>query len=266
MNIDDPTNRWLIHPIGRALLPLLMRWNVEPNSVSLAGFGCGFCAAMAYTAWQQPFWATAGFVMMLCWHVCDGLDGMLARATAKFSDAGRLLDGICDYAAFVLVYLVIGANLPAGTHWPAYLAMVAAGLCHVWQSALYEAERERFHRRLEGRPPQDWGVTAYGAGVEGGYVRLRLLLEPGARRFDRAIATAPSSDLLGCYARTAAPLLRLSTILGANGRTLAIWIACLAGRPILFWLWEILVLSPIAVLLFWRLRQVERRIGATVQP
>lgn len=261
MNIDDPTNRWLVHPIGRALLPTLIRWKVRPNSVSLTGLGFGFCAAMAYTEWQQPFWATVGFLLMFCWHVCDGIDGMLARATGQISDIGRLLDGICDYTTFVLVTLVISANLPAEIrHW-GYVAVWAAGFCQIWQAALYEAERERFQRRLQGRPPEEWVITSQGSAMERLYTKLRFLFEPGTRQFDHLLTEAESNELLGRYVKAATPVLRLMTVLGANGRTFAIWVSCLLGRPMLFWLWEMLILSPIALLLIWRLRRIERRVG-----
>jgi CDP-diacylglycerol---serine O-phosphatidyltransferase len=45
------------------------------------------------------------------------------------------------------------------------------------------------------------------------------------------------------------PVLSAATILGASGRTFAIFIACLAGSPLWYWLWEILGLSLAAVLI-----------------
>src|SRR5438067_3632946 len=101
--IDDPTNTWIVHPLGRLLLGPAVRLGIGPNPVSLAGLACGAAAAAAFYRWHDPRWATLGFLLATLWLVLDGLDGMIARATGSASDFGRLLDGLCDHAVFVLL-------------------------------------------------------------------------------------------------------------------------------------------------------------------
>jgi hypothetical protein len=76
---------------------------------------------------------------------------------------------------------------------------------------------------------------------------------------DAALASDPS--LLQHYLAATAPLIRQLSILSANNRTLAIAVACLAGNPRLYWYWEIVALTIIAVLMNHRIRDREAAIA-----
>ena len=45
--IEEPTNRYVVHPISRALVTRFARWGVSPNAVSVVGLGLGAAAALA---------------------------------------------------------------------------------------------------------------------------------------------------------------------------------------------------------------------------
>ena len=89
--IEEWTNRVVIHPVSSRLTPWLARLGVSPNAVSLAGMACGLAAGMAYhRSVAGPAYAVAGLLLMLAWHVLDGADGQLARLTHT-QGAGRHL-------------------------------------------------------------------------------------------------------------------------------------------------------------------------------
>jgi CDP-diacylglycerol--serine O-phosphatidyltransferase len=250
--IEDPSNLWLIHRLADALLPLAIRAGIHPNLVSFTGMGCGLAAAAAYWHWQRPGMALLGLGLMLAWHVCDGLDGKLARATGKFSALGRLVDGICDYVTFISVYLALVFSL---ADWQGALALaLASGACHVLQSAWYEGCRESRKRRARGdfarqpRPRAGWVV-------ERGYNRLEALGQ-GNAALDAALAANPAGQERALAAT--APVVRAMCVLSANWRTLAIALACLAGDPRWFWRWEIAGLSALAVIMALWLGKRER--------
>lgn len=247
-SIEDPSNRFLIHPLSRALLGPALRLGASANAVSLAGLAFGFAAALAYSEWRDWRFATLGLVLMLIWHVLDGLDGMVARARGTSSPVGRLLDGLCDISTFVLVYGVIGATLPAETPAAVYALMVVAGAAHVIQSALYEGERDRFHAFSRGERLEPWQPSLAGGAGEKLYLRFRRLLS------DRPATIA---DVAG-YRRRAVPVLRAMIPLNANARTVAVWLACLADKPEFFWVWEVLVLSPLC---WWGITALRRSEG-----
>lgn len=246
-NIEEPLNIAVIHPVSRALLPIAVTLRIPPNAISLAGIAFGAVAAWAYFQYANPVMALAGFAAMLAWHVFDGLDGMTARATGRTSDFGRFLDGFCDYSVFILVYLSLAFSAAEHVGIGVSLSLaVAAGAAHVVQAAWYELQREVFIRRSAGQPgigPRE----AVGGFLEVGYNALQAKLMPGAHALDATLGA--NSELRARYVEALRPVLARAAILGASGRTLAIFLACLAGSPLWYWLWEILGLSLAAILI-----------------
>lgn len=262
--IEDPSNLHIVHPVSAALLRPAIRAGLHPNAVSLAGLAFGGAAAFAYFGWREPTLATAGLLLMLAWHVCDGLDGQLARATGKSSPLGRVLDGICDHATYTLVYVALYLSIAPLHGWlPTFLLAAVAGAAHAVQAAFFEGERESYIRRRNGifHAAERHEV---GGPFERLYNAAQRRLTDHARPVDRGLAGG--SIVLTVYLRRTAPTIRMMTLLGANGRTLAIWIACLAGDPRLFWLWEIVVLGIVAVLLSRRLRNIESSLAKAAPP
>ena len=241
--IEDPTNLWVIHRTARGLLPWALKHGVSANAVSLVGLGFGSLAALCYLGWQDWRLASLGFLFCVFWLIADGLDGMIARATGTASPFGRFLDGLCDHGVFVLLYLALGFSLGTAEGW---LLMVAAGATHALQSSLYEGERARFHRRRRGElvparlPSGNPLVRIYDA-VAGS-------LDRAAAPFERRLAAAADKQrLIDRYISLAVPPMKLQALLSGNVRIIAVYAACLAGSPTLFWWFEIIMLSAVAL-------------------
>ncbi len=79
--------------------------------VSSFGMICGLLAGFCYYNYQNPLFAVLGFALMFMWHVFDGADGQLARATQNFSEIGKVIDGVCDYVTFISVYVGLSLAL-----------------------------------------------------------------------------------------------------------------------------------------------------------
>lgn len=257
IEIEPLSNRFLIHPLAAALLPRAISAGLHPNTITIAGLVFGLLAGAAYTRWADWHFAALGFALMIAWHVMDGLDGKLARATGKTSAIGRFLDGVADYATFVAVNLAL-----ALTHPDTGLALalaVASGVAHALQSQFYEGERATYIRRLNG----DFvpvARTAAGGAAERLYNSLEARLGNRTRPFDARLAAAgpdARAALIAAWQPRAAAILRWMAPLSANGRTLAIFIAALLQQPILYWLWELVVLTLLALAAAHRLRQAE---------
>jgi CDP-diacylglycerol--glycerol-3-phosphate 3-phosphatidyltransferase len=77
-----------IEPLGRALA----RAGVSANAVTLASVPFAVAAA---TAFARERYGVAALLAGACF-ACDALDGMIARATGTASDAGEVLDSVCD--------------------------------------------------------------------------------------------------------------------------------------------------------------------------
>lgn len=256
--IDDSTNVWVVHLLGRMLLPLALKARVSANSISVAGFATGTAAAACFLAWREPAFATLGFLLCIGWLVFDGLDGMVARATATASALGRFLDGAVDHGVFLLLYLALGASIDTPEAW---ITGTVAGLVHGVQSNLFESERIRYHRRLRGDPGGEPGPPSpyWPARL---YDRVAGSMDRLAARFDRALAAAPDRRAFAArFAERAAAPLRLMNLLTANMRVVALYLACLVGDPRLFWWWELGPLTLVTVAgLIW-LRRAEARVA-----
>ena len=248
---------WLVHPLGRALLPLALRAGISANFVSVTGLLVGVSAALAFARWTTPGMALLGLALGMLWLVCDGLDGMVARATGTASAVGRVLDGVCDHGVFVVIYVLLATSIGTGEAWA--LAVIA-GACHAVQSSLYEGERARFHRRLRGdaTPPHHPNL---GSAIVRGYDALAGSIDRLAARFDAAMRAAPDPVAAGRdYAAAAAPAMKAMSLLSANVRVLAITLACLLQSPTLFWWIEIVPLTLVALATIGWHRRVERRL------
>lgn len=260
--IEPLSNLWLVHRVSDSLLPAAVRAGVHPNAVTGAGLAAGLLAGLAYTQWRDPWFCLLGLLLMIAWHVADGLDGALARATGKASPLGRLLDGVADYSTFVAVYMALA--LTQARPLPMLALAVASGAFHAVQSAFYEAERATYIRRLKGQ----WRAaprSAAGGALERLYNRIEAALGHATRPFDRMMAALPADEraaLLARWRADAAPRLRTLTWLSANARTGGLFAAAALGVPWLFWLWEIVALTLLALIAGRRLRAVEARLLA----
>jgi phosphatidylglycerophosphate synthase len=241
--IEDPTNFWLIHPLARALLPAALRLHISANAASLLGLVSGAVAALAYSQFHSPALLALGLAASATWLVFDGLDGIIARATGTSSRIGRMLDGWCDHTVFFFIYLSLALAIDTPEGW--ILAWTAGG-AHAVQSALYEGDRERFHRRvaargreapLQSRVPAVWLHT-----------RVAHLFDRWGMRLDRLIETSGERQAIAAaYAQRASRPMRLMIPLTANMRVWAIFAACALGNPVLFWWFELVPLSLVAL-------------------
>lgn len=257
IEIEPWSNRLAVHRLSAWLLPRAVRLGLSPNLVTATGLGFGLAAGACYAFWPDWRMAALGFLFMVGWHVMDGLDGQLARATGRTSAVGRLLDGVADYATFVAVYLALALTHPRQTE--ALLLAALAGLAHALQAQFYEGERATYVRRCAGRFQAEARAEA-GGPFERLYNRAEALLANRTRPFDVALAALPPAaraEALGRWQPRAARILRALSPVSANGRTVAILVACLLGEPMLFWAWEILGLSVIALAAARALRQAE---------
>jgi hypothetical protein len=247
--IEDPSNLYLIHPAGRLLLPLALRAGVSANTVSIIGLLLGAGAALAFAHWSDWRLATLGLLLCVAWLIADGLDGMIARATKTSSALGRVLDGLCDHGVFFLLYFSLAWSMGTLEAW--VLAMAAA-TAHAVQANQYEAERIRFHRRIKGDPGGS-PLPSLGNPVVRLYDSLTRVFERWAGQFDQELEYSADRQQLGAiYGERAVPPLKMMSLLSGNVRVLGIYLACLAGDPRLFFWFELIAQSLVALTgIFW---------------
>lgn len=248
------------------------RWGWSPNAVSLLGMISALIASWCFYHYHSTVMSILGALFLLGWHVLDGADGQLARMTGKTSELGKVIDGLCDHLGFGMVYVALGLALqPAFGPW-VWLLALAAGLSHVVQAGALEFHRDSYDCWVHGKtgkcvPPLERIDLDYGTGLiprllRAGhllYIRLQYLASEADERLisseKELRVRADRNEVSEVYRSHSLATVRRWTWLSANKRTIAVSLFCIAKVPILFFVYEIVVLNGV---LIW-LRRAQRR-------
>jgi phosphatidylglycerophosphate synthase len=248
--LEDWLNARIYHPLSWRLARRLAATAITPNMVSVAGAGTIMLATLAYAQLTWPWGVAAGLALHMSWHVLDGADGDLARLTARSSAHGELVDGICDYAGHIVLYVTMGflaAGQIGGLGWA---LMGAAGASRVIQAAHYEGSRRQYQFAVYGTAKgRRHPFVAYYLWLTGWIVPLSAALTAALQDPARRDALREAMRAQG------GTWLRGMTLLSANYRTLAVGAAMLAGRPHWYFLFEVVVLGGILALSLGRVRR-----------
>jgi phosphatidylglycerophosphate synthase len=104
--------------LTRPVVPPLARFGVTPNQITVATFVMAAMAA-ALIALERPWW---GLGVWLVSRLGDGLDGALARHTARTSAFGGYLDITLDMAGYSA--MVVGFAIAHPALWLSWLAVL----------------------------------------------------------------------------------------------------------------------------------------------
>lgn len=246
--IEEATNLYFIHPISSWLVPVLAKAGVHPNTVSIAGAACGVLAAAAYGFHETSGMVFVGLGLMVVWHILDGADGQLARLTNKVTPSGFVIDGLCDYATFGAIYIAIGLLLAKTQGGSAWLLVVLAGLSHAVQSAAFERQRESYiywtskvpamtpteFEAKEKARTENLSSPAFRSMMVWYEVMQRpfLPIPPDAERWlQDQVRAGKTQEVAELYRAIYRPAVLMWSLLSANNRTIAIFIAFLVSLP-----------------------------------
>ena len=270
--LQDALNHYFYHPLAWRLARALAPTPITPNMVSVLG-GL-FVVAAAITYWRGPLWGLGwpwspllGLTLHMTWHVVDGADGDLARLTGRSSPMGELVDGICDYASHVVLYIILVVILAPtlGWGWAWFWALVA-GASHIAQANFVEVQRRFYQYWTDGVPwlnnanqadatlfKDKRGFSWVLRGFVLGYLRLASRMSPNAQTIDAAVSRAIAADRAGDASALTAiraevrhelrPQLFMLKFLGPNPRTIMLGIAMLIGSPLWYFIYQTIVLN-----------------------
>lgn len=262
IEIEELTNRTVIHPLSDKVVRLGIKLGVSANVVSFAGLACGLLAAAAYTQVPNIIFVIVGFLLMVCWHILDGADGRLARATGTSSAFGRVIDGICDHLVYAAVYIALALNLIGdGFGLNIWWLVIGAGLSHAVQAAGYEERRQKYQRRMKGVDRAESSdnllkINGKKSFLAGSYDLAQKLVAGGDYGFDNALRQFKGDTQLAVLSvEQTASMVKSWSLLNANNRTLLIFLFCLAGAPQYYFAFELIVLNLVLIILMiaeWR--------------
>ena len=270
--LQDALNFHLYHPLAWWLARRVAPTPITPNMISIAGGLCVVAAAIAYTRLAWPVSAAVGLLLHMTWHVLDGADGDVARLTGRSGPIGEVVDGICDYAGHIVLYLALGAMLQHAIGAIAWVPTIAAGISRIVQANHFEVERRQYQWWVYAAPwlrtaPRDEFANKSGLFALGSaYLALANRVAPESKRIDDAIDNAandpPALERIRSVVRGQflKPLAALQ-LLSANQRTIALGLSMLAGSPIYYFLYEAVLLNIVLLRSIGRCRAAMVRIG-----
>jgi phosphatidylglycerophosphate synthase len=284
--LQDSLNHYLYHPLAWRLARLLAPTPVTPNMVSVTGGLFVVAAGIVY--WRSPAWGMVwpwgpllGTALHMTWHVVDGADGDLARLTGRTSPLGELIDGICDYAGHIVLYILLAVILGPSIGWGwAWFWVLLAGASHVAQANFVEVQRRFYQYWAYGVPwlnnatqaddslfKDKRGVSWILRGFVRGYLRLASGMSPNALTIDHAVTEAIADDNADRLAQIRAevqreqrPLLAILKVLGPNPRAITLGIAMLVGSPLWYFIYQSLVLNALLAVAVRREDAAARRV------
>ncbi|HAT8606382.1 CDP-alcohol phosphatidyltransferase family protein [Legionella pneumophila] len=132
-------NRFFIHPVSMHLVRFILPTKITPNQLSLLGLfhvlAGGYCLLRATSSY---FYFFLSFLFFSGRMVCDAGDGQLARFRNTSSERGTMIDGLCDYVSFAIIY-----GLVAYLYYPdfgplIFLFIFLSGLSSAFQATSYQ--------------------------------------------------------------------------------------------------------------------------------
>lgn len=279
--LQDPLNHYIYHPLAWQLARGLARTPITPNMVSVFGGLMVVAAGIVYANLAWPVGAALGMALHMGWHVVDGADGDLARMTGRTSPIGEMVDGVCDYASHIVLYLILGWVLSkeAGffTGSAGWILLVFAGISHAVQSNHVEVQRRQYQwyvygtpwiRHSHGQAGSATSKSLFGVFVSA-YLNAASGMTPHALRIDAAVDAAKGdparlAEIAAAVRAEAPPLLFMCKVLGPNPRAIVLGLSMFAGTPLYYMIYQAVVLNLLLVISVLMHNAAARRIAARI--
>lgn len=272
------TEEWLdirfTRPIGLLFARFFNALGVHPNVVTVISIFLGVFAGFCW--WHTTMdWTILGILMLMLANFLDSADGQLARMTGKKTLWGRLLDGFAGDLWFASIYIFLALRLtnepmPLGDGrtwgiWIWVIMLVSGGVFHSRQAGLADYYRNIYllfhgdHAELNdsaelaeqqlGTPWCErwfWKIWLF---FYQGYTRTQERMTPRFQEFRAAVrgkyGSVIPSELGAEFCRRTYGLLKWTNISTFNTRAIVLYITLLAGRPWIYFIFELTVMNVI---------------------
>lgn len=140
---EEKLDIFVFRPLAHPFAVVAAKLGMTPNAVSVLGMLTGIAGGWFFQ-YQAAMRVLPGVVLFCLRNVLDYADGQLARMTGTGTKYGYYFDGLCDYAAYVSVYVFAAVGI-----WPEYGAwslalMVGAGVSAGLHSPLLDFYKHEY--------------------------------------------------------------------------------------------------------------------------
>jgi phosphatidylglycerophosphate synthase len=141
--------RRVSRPMALRITWIVAPWPVSANAATLAAWGCGAAAAIAF-GWGTVWGWLTGAAALQCWYLLDHVDGQLARLRGTASLDGVQLDYLMHHTVHLLVPIGVGFGLSARSGEPGWLlGGLVWGIALLLITLVHDARYKAFIQRLK---------------------------------------------------------------------------------------------------------------------
>ena len=255
-------------PIGYRWALLFNKLNISPNAVTLAAIVIGIAAGICFY-YPDLMINIVGMVLLVWANSYDSADGQLARMTGKKSQLGRMLDGLCGIAWFIVIYLALCFRLmPAWGVWIWVLA-VPTGFFHGKQAGMADYYRNVHLFFLKGtngselsdyatlkarRQKMSWKHDFVDKLLDTYYIRYtrdQESLTPHFQQMKKILREKYPKEapewFRATFRQQSLPLMKYTNMLSFNTRVIALFVALFINQTWLYFVFELIVLNAMLI-------------------
>ena len=260
-------------PIGYRWALLFNKLNISPNAVTIAAIFIGIAAGVCfyYTSLKINI---LGMLLLIWANMYDSADGQLARMTGKKSELGRMLDGLCGIAWFIVIYFAIGFRLaPVWGAWIWVLAVIT-GFLHGKQAGMADYYRNIHLFFLKGKAGSE--LSDYAASKENhrqmswrkdfvpkllamyydNYTKEQEAWTPKFQQMMQLIRKKYPEEapvwFCSAFREKSLPLMKYTNMLSFNTRVITLFIALFINMPWVYFVFELTVLNTMLIYMIFR--------------
>jgi hypothetical protein len=270
---SQDTEEWIdlifYRPIGYRWALFFKKMHITPNTVTLLSILLGTAAGVMF--YFTNLWLNVAGMFLLIWaNSYDSADGQLARMTGQYSRMGRILDGAAGNFWFISIYAAICLRLtPSWGAWIWILAAIA-GYFHSKQADMADYIRN-FHLlfvKERGKSELDdsailterfksltWKkdrvekifMLFYIPYTKGQEDRMPEVQELRKALSEKAGGSTIPAGFKDEFRQVSRPVMKYTNILSFNTRTIALFVSLFAGRPWIYFVFELTVLNILLI-------------------
>ncbi|MBI4418242.1 MAG: CDP-alcohol phosphatidyltransferase family protein, partial [Ignavibacteriales bacterium] len=195
---EEMADLLLFRPFGFVIANALRSSTVRPLHITILSMIAGVGGGILLGVSAESGLVLAVFLLWLS-TVLDCADGQLARLQHSTSSAGRIVDGIIDYAVGIAVFAGIGFRgnpLVSDTAWWGIVG--AAGMSYALQAMMYDLFRTEYLGSLPTReftgPPKDTRRSASLLTSDGLTGRISSRYSHYQKRFGEWLGTVEDNE------------------------------------------------------------------------
>ena len=285
MDTEERLDLWFYRPLGFAWAKLFAWLHVTPNVVTIASIFLGVGGGLLLYHDDQPYrWLNYLGMFLIIWaNTFDSADGQLARLTGKYSQIGRILDGLSGDLWFFAIYFTLVfrefqfGDLVAGNYfcygqghnWLLWTLAWGAGICHAKQASSADYYRQFHLYFLKGKEGSElestealteqfkelsWGknfMKKLTLAFYRNYTKSQEALTPAMQRLRKLLKEKYGEELPQAlrddFRAASLPLMKYTIMLSFNTRIIAMFISVAVRTPWLYFVFEFVVLNTMMV-------------------